>query len=200
MSEIKTIVTRQFWQLQMFMHRASFQGFLDGVHNPHRGQGKILSILKVRPIISQKELTYISNMSKQAVGELVYKLEKSGYITKEPSKKDKRVMMITLTEKGELALGEEGDGRSKTSKVLDCLSDDELVIFNGYLDRILKVYEEEFSDDDFDERKKFMEEFRTNKDLDNSSDEYKIDSLDILEIKKEFIKKAIEENMKNEEK
>ena len=58
----------------------------------------MLAILKMKPEISRKELTCLLNMSKQSVAELISKMEKSGYVTREPSEKDKRVMTIKLAE------------------------------------------------------------------------------------------------------
>jgi DNA-binding MarR family transcriptional regulator len=73
-------VSEQLRQLQMLMHRAVMQKFAQsgGFHNPHRGQGRVLAALKIKPEISQKELTYLLNMSRQSLAELLSKLEKNG--------------------------------------------------------------------------------------------------------------------------
>jgi DNA-binding MarR family transcriptional regulator len=161
MNEIKTTITEQLQQLQILMHRASFHSFMGDVrmHNPHRGQGRVLSILKMKPEISQKELTYLLNMSKQSLAELLAKLEKSGYITREPSEEDKRVLTVKLTEEGMNAAIDAGDETSETTKVLDCLNEEELDKFSEYLDRIISRYEEQFPEEDFQERRRMMEEF-----------------------------------------
>lgn len=52
----------------------------------------MLAILKLKPVISREELTYLLNMSKQSVAEFVTNLEKNGYITREPSEDDNHVM------------------------------------------------------------------------------------------------------------
>ena len=93
----------------------------------------MLAILKMKPEISQKELGFLLNMSKQALAELLAKLEKSGYITREPSEEDKRVMTIKLTESGMNAAGDVGEGAPETAKIFDCLSDEELTAFSGIL-------------------------------------------------------------------
>ncbi len=161
MSEIKSTITEQLQQLQMLMHRASFHDFMGGgkTHNPHRGQGRVLAMLKIKPEISQKELTYLLGMSKQSLAELLTKLEKSGYITREPSEEDKRVMTVKLTEEGMKAADDVDDNTLETSKILDCLNDDELAAFSEYLGRVIKRYEEQFPDEDFEQRRKLMEEF-----------------------------------------
>lgn len=158
MNEIKGTITGQLQQLQMLMHRTMINHF-GKTHNPHRGQGRVLAILKLKPVISQKELTYLLNMSKQSVAELVTKLEKSGFITREPSEDDKRVMTIKLTEEGAKATDNTDESEPDTLKVLDCLNDDELSALSEYLGRIIKQYEEQFPDEDFEERRKYMEKF-----------------------------------------
>lgn len=158
MNEIKGTINGQLQQLQMLMHRAMFNHF-GKMHNPHRGQGRVLAILKLKPVISQKELTYLLNMSKQSVAELVTKLEKNGYITREPSEDDKRVMTIRLTEEGAKATVNTDESEPDVLKVLDCLNDDELANLSEYLGRIIGQYEEQFPDEDFEERRKYMEKF-----------------------------------------
>jgi DNA-binding MarR family transcriptional regulator len=162
MNEMKTTIFEQLQQLQMLMHRAYFHGFMaEGrVHNPHRGQGRVLSILKLKPEINQNELTYLLGMSKQSLAELLSKLEKNGYITREPSEEDKRVMTIKLTEEGKNASTYYGEGEPfETVKILDCLNDEELSTFSEYLNRIIKRYEGQFPDEDYEKRRDHMKQF-----------------------------------------
>ena len=158
MSELKTTVSEQLQQLQMLMHRASF-GRFGKMYNPHRGQGRVLAILKLKPEISQKELSYLLNMSKQAVAELIGKLEKSGYVTREPSAEDKRAMTIRLTEAGAKAADSADDAAPESEKMLDCLNDEELAAFSEYLGRVIRQYEEQFPGEDFAQRREKMEAF-----------------------------------------
>ena len=158
MNEIKVKINEQLQQLQMLMHRAMI-GHFGKMHNPHRGQGRILAIIKLKPVISQKELTYLLNMSKQAVAELITKLERNGYITREPSVDDKRVVMIRLTKKGAEVSEDAEDDQFDNLKSLDCLNADELVTFNNFLERIIKQYEKQFPDENFEQRRKYMEKF-----------------------------------------
>ena len=74
-------------RLEGLLHRHMAVGRQRTFMNPHRGQGRVLSILKLKPEITQKELTYLLDMSKQALGELLKKLENCGYITRTPSRK-----------------------------------------------------------------------------------------------------------------
>ena len=158
MNEIIETINEQLQQLQMLMHRTMFSHFRK-MHNPHRGQGRVLALLKMKPEISQRELTYLLNMSKQAAAELIAKLEKSGYVTREPSETDKRVMMLKLTEEGAKAAADSDDNAFDSTNMFNCLNDDELAAFSDYLGRIIRQYEEQFPDDDFKQRRKMMENF-----------------------------------------
>jgi DNA-binding MarR family transcriptional regulator len=160
MNELKNTITGQLGQLQALMHRTSFHRFMGGgARSPHRGQGRVLAMLKIKPEISQKELTYLLGMSKQSLAELLAKLEKNGYITREPSEEDRRVVTIKLTDEGMKAADDIDDSGLEMDDILGCLNDEELALFSDYLGRIIKRYEDQFPNDDFDERRKMMEEF-----------------------------------------
>lgn len=94
-------MNEQFMKLQhdlrRYYHRqmAKNQGF-----GPHRGQGRVLALLKMNPEITQKELTFVLGMRPQSVGELLQKLEDKNFITREASEEDRRVMIIRLTDLG----------------------------------------------------------------------------------------------------
>ncbi|MCL2045014.1 MAG: MarR family transcriptional regulator [Oscillospiraceae bacterium] len=161
MNELKTIITEQLQQLQTLMQRMSLRRLVSSAESrsPLRGQGRVLAMLKMKPEISQRELNYLLGMSKQSLAELLAKLEKSGYITREPSQEDKRVIMIKLTDEGMKTAEEMEENGSESTKILDCLNDDELKNFSEYLDKIIKQYEEQFPDEDFDERRRVMAAF-----------------------------------------
>ena len=127
--------------------------------NPHRGQGRVLSILKMKPEISQKELTYLLDMSKQGLAELLNKLEKKGYIKREPVEEDRRSFNIKLTEEGAAVAGEMDDMPLDLDKVFDCLSDDELAKLYEYLKRIIECLEAQLPSDNYDLHKQMMERF-----------------------------------------
>lgn len=162
MKDMKQTIEEQLQQLQMLMHRKMhherFEQFGKN-YSPHRGQGRVLKILALQPEISQKELTYLLNMSKQAVAELISKLEKSGYITRAHDAQDKRVMIIRLTEEGKKAGENIDENTSEMSKLFDCLNADELVQFSAYLGRIIGQYEAQSMDQEYGKRRRFMEDF-----------------------------------------
>ena len=109
---------------------------------PYQGQGRILSLLKLKPEISQKELAHILNIRSQSLGELLAKLERSGYITRMPSEVDRRGMDICLTESGK-AVSEQDVAPAHQESVFDCLSEEEQTILSDYLGRLIKKLEEQ---------------------------------------------------------
>ena len=161
MSNLRKEVFEHLMNLQMVLHRYQIQNLKNWgpFNNPRRGQGRILSILKMKPEISQKELTYLLDMSKQSLAELLGKLEKSGYIKREPSEEDRRVSNIKLTDKGAEAASEMEDETQDMTDLLDCLGDEEVNTLNEYLKRIIQHYDETFADENFGMRKRMLEHF-----------------------------------------
>ena len=163
MSNIKKEVIVQFERMQALQHRYQARSFLNfgPGSNPNRGQGLVLRVLKMQPEISQKDLTYLLDMSKQSVAELLVKLEKSGYITREPSEEDRRTSNIKLTAEGCAVADEMDDTSQETGKAFDCLSDEEMKILSDFLGRIIKQLEE-LSGDENDLREQMMKKFKEN--------------------------------------
>lgn len=60
------------------------------------------------------------SMSRQAMAELLKKLETSGHISRRPSRRDSRVMMVNLTNQGRKAADLLGKAPDQTSSMLDC--------------------------------------------------------------------------------
>lgn len=65
--------------------------------NRNEGQGRVLALLKIQPEIATKDMAYLLGIKQQSLNELLKKLEKSGYVKRKPSKEDKRVMIVCLT-------------------------------------------------------------------------------------------------------
>jgi len=159
MDELRNKVTEQFSRLQMLMSRSSFHGFLRGARSPMRGQGRVLAILKLKPEISQKELTYLLGMSKQSIAELLSKLEKNELIAREASESDTRSKIIKLTEKGGKAAEDADNSATGPESVLSCLENEELETLSAYLERIIQRYEEQFPNTEYAKRRKTMDAF-----------------------------------------
>lgn len=106
-----------------------------------RGQGRILAFLKLKDGIKTRDLAYLLNIHVSSLNELLAKLEKNGYIRREPSSEDKRVMLVYLTEKGRTEEQAEPAG-----DVFGCLSEEEQAAFGSYLERIIANLEEQLGE------------------------------------------------------
>lgn len=115
--------------------------------NPHQGQGRILSLLKMKPEISQKDLSTILNIRSQSIGELLAKLERSGYITRTPSESDRRIIQICLTDEGKEAANQ-NEEQFESINLFSCLSEEEQNTLSDYLKRIIEDLEKQFGDDE----------------------------------------------------
>jgi DNA-binding MarR family transcriptional regulator len=108
--------------------------------------------------VSQRDLATILGLSRQALGQLLSKLEAKGYVSRQPSQEDKRVTMVQITDKGKQAASQLHDSMQHDADIFDCLSDEELAQFSGYLKRIIDNIERKHPKDDFIERRKMMRE------------------------------------------
>ena len=106
--------------------------------NRNEGQGRVLALLKIQPEIATKDMAYLLGIKQQSLNELLKKLEKNGYVKRKPSKEDKRVMIVCLTEEGKKVEQKE----EKYKEIFDCLTNEELEQFSFYVERILCSLEE----------------------------------------------------------
>ena len=102
----------------------------------HRGQGRVLAVLKLQPEISQKELGYLLDMRNQSLGELLGKLEKAGSVTREASEEDRRSMIIKLTESGAHLIEQSRRKPDDVSLVFECLSVEDREKLHDILERL----------------------------------------------------------------
>ncbi len=177
MNETKNNVLHHARTIHHIFHRYQFKKSKQMIDSS-KGQGRVLSILKMKPEISQKELTYLLDISKQSLAELLGKLEKNEYIIRKPSKEDRRVQIIILTEKGhQVNIGPE-ETETDFSSVLDCLTEEELENFNIYLTKILNKFKNDFMDEnDILERRKAIECFinEYQEDIEKFREKFKLD-------------------------
>ncbi|OWA37386.1 hypothetical protein B9G55_04810 [Saccharibacillus sp. O16] len=132
-------LTRQLFQVMALMHRYQHHLRRDREHggDPHRGQGRVLALLKLKPEITQKELTFLLNMRNQSLGELLVKLERSGFIEREPSASDRRVMNVKLTPAGAEAAEQAEQRQQEGDKLFESFTEEERLQFGEYLNRLL---------------------------------------------------------------
>ena len=149
MKEMNHRLFKKLFHMEMLMHRyhnCSFRSF-GPFGNPLRGQGRILSVLKLKPQITQKELSYLLDMRQQSLSELLAKLEGKGLITRQPSEEDRRVVMIQLTEEGKKAASE-SEEEVDLGNVFDCFNETEQKAFENYLDRLIEVLGQKLDETD----------------------------------------------------
>jgi DNA-binding MarR family transcriptional regulator len=137
-------------RLQWLLHKQHIRGYAAGgpMADTTRGQGRILAVLKRKDGISTKDLSYLLGVRVSSLNGLLSKLEKGGLVTREPSTQDKRVMLVSLTEKGRSL---EEPETAEHGGIFDCLSDEEQQALGEYLDRIIAALEEKLGYDDDEE-------------------------------------------------
>jgi DNA-binding MarR family transcriptional regulator len=141
-----------------FQHRRRGPRGGEPWRDPRHGQGRVLALLKIKPEMTQRELTYLMGMSRQSIAELLRKLENQGLVERQPSAEDRRTVIVSLTEAGKATdQGDDPDGPA-IGRVLDCLSDEEVANLVDYLGRIIERLEEE-SGEDFEQRREMIERF-----------------------------------------
>jgi DNA-binding MarR family transcriptional regulator len=159
MNKMKKQLTIEFMRLNGLFLRYSMMKRVNKDINPNQGQGRVLSILKLQPEMEQKELGYLLDISKQALAELLSKLEKKGYITRTKSEKDRRSFLIKLTDDGREAISEENRiDDNYVEELFDCLDDDEQKNLINYFKRIIDTIEEKSRFDDSDDYASFFRE------------------------------------------
>jgi len=104
---------------------------------PTHGQGRILALLKMQDNLSTRDLSYLLDIRVSSLNEQLAKLEKNGFIIREASEADKRVMLVKLTEKGKT----EEHKKIDYSDIFNCLSDVEQNNLGEYFDHIIAALE-----------------------------------------------------------
>lgn len=144
MNGISNELYQKLSKLQWLLHRQHLKGYATGgpTADPTRGQGRILAVLKMQDGVSTKDLSYLLGIRVSSLNELLVKLEKNGYITRESSEEDKRIILVKLTEKGRSEKQKDGE----LGNIFDCLSEEEQKNFGEYLERVITALEDELGD------------------------------------------------------
>ena len=117
-----------------------------------KGQGRLILLLKRKDKISTKVLSEILNISVSSLNETLNKLEQKNLIKKVPSQKDKRVLLIELTEEGRnIKFEEPGD-----IDIFDSLSEEEKENLNDYLNRLILEIHNKFKEEDPEKYEKII--------------------------------------------
>lgn len=121
-------------QMRRYMHQqmAKNKGF-----EPHRGQGRVLALLKLHPEISQKDLTFVLGMRPQSLGELLQKMADKEWITREPSTEDKRVMIVKITDLGKAEAEKINQRPDFTSELFENFSAEEKEQWSQLIEKLI---------------------------------------------------------------
>ena len=117
-----------------------------------KGQGRLIVLLKRKDNLSTKELSEILNISVTSLNETLNKLEKKNFIRKVPSQKDKRVLLVELTEEGRNL--EFND--PKDIDIFDSLSEEEKDNLNDYLNRLILNIHDKFKEEEPEKYEKII--------------------------------------------
>jgi DNA-binding MarR family transcriptional regulator len=130
-----------FFTLQMLMREYRFHMHLQGgpVGDTSRGQGRILALLKLKDGMRARELAKLMGIRVSSLNETLGKMERNGYIVREPYAKDKRVILISLTEKGKSAKQPTAD----IPPLFDDFTEEEKELLGDFLDRMISNLEEQ---------------------------------------------------------
>ncbi|WP_461247737.1 MarR family winged helix-turn-helix transcriptional regulator [Treponema sp. R6D11] len=143
--DIRDELQEMFATFQLLTQKHKMQGHMFGGHlsDTTRGQGRILAMLKMHDGISTKDLSYLLGIRTSSLNESLSRLEKGGFIKREPSADDKRVMIIKITKAGK----EKKQSGNEVSNVFDCLSAEEQEKLRDILGRLIVSMQEHMKDD-----------------------------------------------------
>ena len=148
-------------QIQWMLHRYKIRNRsqVSPLSDPTRGQGRILTYLQLNDGISTKDLASVLGMAVSSLKQMLSKLQNAGFVIREPSRDDRRVLLVMLTEKGRSEVQPENPDMG--DPFLD-LSGDEQIILNEYLDRIIATMKRrygEVGDDTFVRQNETLEKY-----------------------------------------
>ena len=110
-------------------------------------QNRALSILRLNDGLSQRQLAYVLGIRPQSSGEIVTKMERNGWLTRESDEKDSRINRLFLTEEGRKR-AEKIDVMNENDDILDCLDEQEKGQLNDILNKIVeKAYDGDEGED-----------------------------------------------------
>lgn len=125
---------------------------------PERGGMRVLHLLKKRERLTNSQLVEELDIRPSSVSVMVKRLEESGYVQRHESTDDKRVSLISLTDKGADLLKNSHDFKSEfASSLFDGLSVEEQEQLGGLLAKLTGSLEEKFGKwNEGDERPEFL--------------------------------------------
>lgn len=133
----------QFHQCAHLLHRRRGR-FHDRSGMARHAQGRLLALLSRMDGASQKELADILGIRPPSLSELVIKLERAGYVTRQPNEQDRRLMDIAITPEGRESIESMGRERAEAAKALFAgLGPEEQEQLSALLAKLIAALEEE---------------------------------------------------------
>jgi DNA-binding MarR family transcriptional regulator len=146
MAEEKNLRPASSEDLDGLFHRIAklmARGRHRGGHGRHT-QRRVLSILLEQGPTSQSELLEMLDVRSSSLSEVLGKLERHGWITRERSENDKRVFLVSATEEARGLGAESGGGRRECSDgIFACLNDEERAQLFHLMEKIVASVEDE---------------------------------------------------------
>ncbi len=110
----------------------------------HHAQGHVLSLIMEKGPMNQGELLEILDVRSSSLSEILSKLERNGYITRERDETDKRRFIISATSKANEMTGNDIEARRENAQHLfSVLSDEERTQLQTILNKIVTSLKDE---------------------------------------------------------
>lgn len=101
--------------------------------NPITGQGRVLSVLAESGDMPQRDMSSRLGITPQSLGEMLVKLERAGYITREATGTGAHTLSVSITDAGRERVDKHGD-----VNYFDDFSDEEIQQFADSVDRAIE--------------------------------------------------------------
>ena len=113
-----------------------------------QGQGQILNILMENSKMTQKNLVAQLDMRPQSASEMIKKLEKKQFISRQKDAQDKRGFIISLTEKGKAVLEESAEQTKLVPGIMTSFTEEEKIEFARLIGKLQSELDEKISHED----------------------------------------------------
>ena len=107
------------------------------------GQLRMLALISALDVPTQQRVLEFIQIRPASLSEMLSKMEKGGYITRARDEKDKRNVVISVTEKGKAANEKNYDKqKARAIRAFDVLTEEEKQQFHSTLRKLILAWEE----------------------------------------------------------
>lgn len=104
--------------------------------SPYQGQGRVLLMIGQHPGLAQADIARELGVRPQTLSVALQKLERAGLVQRAPKPGDKRVLCVTLTQRGRQACEAMEQRVPYSSSMFEALDDEELVSICGMFNKL----------------------------------------------------------------